>query len=79
MGFERNPLPNIQVDGQDVTDIVHNPHDGVIIPGKLLGFGIAFPEEIIDPEYGHKESNVGLLKFMKFVQRVLPAQKLASQ
>lgn len=76
MGFERNPLPDIRVDGKALCDIAHNPHTGAIIPGKLYGFGIAFPEEITDPEHGHKEPNVGLMKFMSFVQEVLLPQQL---
>ena len=76
VGFQRNALPDITVDGERLTDIKHDPRSGVIIPGKLFGFGIAFPEEITDPEFGHQEANVGLMKFMKFVRRTLPAQQL---
>lgn len=78
VGFQRNALPHITVDSEAVTDMAHDPHSGVIIPGKLYGYGIAFPEEIIDPEYRHRESSVGLLKFMKYVRRVLPAQSLCN-
>lgn len=74
VGFERNPLPDISVDGRQVTDIKHDRNTGTIFPGKLYGFGIAFPEEIIDAEFGHKEPNVGLFKFMRFTRRVLMSQ-----
>ena len=57
-------------------DIEHDKHSGVIIPGKLYGYGIAFPEEVIDPELGHTESSIGLWTFMQYVRRVLPAQHL---
>lgn len=77
-GFDRNPLPEISVDGERLGDVSHDPSSGAIIPGKLYGYGIAFPEEITDPEYGHKESNVGLWKFMRYVRDVLPAQNLCT-
>ncbi|KAK5036960.1 hypothetical protein LTR13_005340 [Exophiala sideris] len=43
---------------------------GDIIPG-LLGAGIAFPEAVTDP-LGNNESAVGMWKFMKYLQRVMP-------
>ena len=77
-GFDRNPLPEISVDGERLGDVSHDPSSGAIISGKLYGYGIGFPEEITDPEYGHKESNVGLWKFMRYVRDVLPAQNLCT-
>lgn len=59
-------------------DAQHDKHTGAIIPGRLYGYGIAFPEEVTDPEYGHKESNVGLWKFMRYAREVLPAQQLCA-
>ncbi|KAK9820690.1 hypothetical protein WJX74_007121 [Apatococcus lobatus] len=50
IGFKRSPLPAITVDGVPLRDIEHDKHTGVIIPGKLYGYGIAFPEEVIDPD-----------------------------
>jgi hypothetical protein len=35
----------------------------------LYGTGIAFPEEVQDPE-GHVEAAVGFAKFLKFAERV---------
>ena len=78
VGFQRNALPDITVDGQPLADVRHDPQSGVIVSGSLYGYGIAFPEEIRDPQFGVKESNVGLLKFMKFVRKVLPAQQLCT-
>ena len=78
VGFQRNTLPSITVDGKPLKDVTYDAHSGAIIPGSLYGYGIAFPEEIKDPEYGHKEPNVGLLKFMKYIRRALPAQSLCS-
>ncbi len=77
-GFKRNALPDISMDGRPVKDIHHDRHSGAIIPGKLYGFGIAFPEEVIDPEFGHKENNIGLWKFMRYTREALPAQKLCA-
>lgn len=74
VGFERNTLPEITVDGKQLQSIQHDKQTGTIIPDKLFGFGIAFPEEVTDPEYGHKELNVGLWKFMRFARRVIQSQ-----
>ena len=74
VGFERNALPKITVNGKQLQDIQHDKHTGTIIPDKLFGFGIAFPEEVTDAEFGHKEASVGLWKFMRFARRVLQSQ-----
>ncbi|MFI4962723.1 MAG: FAD-dependent oxidoreductase [Legionellales bacterium] len=54
----------------DYEDTHHNPHVGIIGPG-LFGLGIAYPEYKADP-YGSFESQVGLWKFMQYLQKVLP-------
>ncbi len=43
---------------------------GIIAPG-LFGCGIAFPERVVD-RAGNVEYNVGLLKFARFLDRVVP-------
>jgi cation diffusion facilitator CzcD-associated flavoprotein CzcO len=48
----------------------YNPHVGIIAPG-LFGFGIAYPEMKADP-FGNIESQVGLWKFMLYLNKVLP-------
>jgi len=48
----------------------YNPHVGIIAPG-LFGFGIAYPEIKSDP-FGSTESQVGLWKFMVYLNKVLP-------
>ncbi|ODN43392.1 FAD-dependent oxidoreductase [Piscirickettsia litoralis] len=50
--------------------LVHNPCNGIIAPG-LFGLGIGFPERIQDP-YGHQEANVGVLKFMNTITKLMP-------
>ena len=51
-------------------DTKHNPYVGIIGPG-LFGFGIAYPELKSDP-FGSVESQVGLWKFMVYLNKVLP-------
>jgi hypothetical protein len=53
-----------------LSKLVHNSKSGIIAPG-LFGAGIAFPEETVDP-FGNVETSVGLWKFMKYFQRVVP-------
>lgn len=48
----------------------YNPHVGIIAPG-LFGLGIAYPEIKSDP-FGSIESQVGLWKFMVYLNKVLP-------
>lgn len=76
IGFECTPLPEVTVDGDLLVDISHDRHSGAIIPGKLHGYGIAFPEEVTDRECGHKEPYVGLWKFMRYIRKALPAESL---
>ena len=66
VGFEKRK--NIVIG--DYEDTRHNSHVGIIGPG-LFGFGIAYPEEKADP-FGSVESQVGLWKFMVYLNRVLP-------
>lgn len=66
VGFEKRKSLVI---GDYETD-QHNPHVGIIGPG-LFGLGIAYPELRADP-YGTFESQVGLWKFMVYLNRVLP-------
>ncbi len=48
----------------------YNPHVGIIAPG-LFGLGIAYPE--IKPDiFGSVEAQVGLWKFMVYLNKVLP-------
>lgn len=48
----------------------YNPRVGIIGPG-LFGFGIGFPELKADP-FGYEEYQVGLWKFMVYLNKVLP-------
>jgi len=66
VGFEKRK--NIVVG--DYEDIQHNPHVGIIGPG-LFGLGIAYPETKADP-FGIVESQVGLWKFMVYLNKVMP-------
>jgi len=33
-GFDRNPLPEISIDGEPLQDLGHDRHSGAIIPGE---------------------------------------------
>lgn len=48
----------------------HNPYVGIIGPG-LFGLGIAYPETKADI-YGNVESQVGLWKFMVYLNKIMP-------
>lgn len=54
----------------DYEQAEYNPHVGIIGPG-LFGLGIAFPEHKTDP-FGSVESQVGLWKFMTYLNNVMP-------
>jgi cation diffusion facilitator CzcD-associated flavoprotein CzcO len=54
----------------DYEHAVYNPHMGIIGPG-LFGLGIAYPE-IKEDRFGTVESQVGLWKFMMYLNKVLP-------
>ena len=65
-GFtKRNTLAISDYDHND-----YNPHVGIIGPG-LFGFGIGYPEIKPDP-YGCVETQVGLWKFMVYLDKVMP-------
>lgn len=66
VGFESRR--SIQING--CTDQTYNPHHGIISPG-LFGIGIGYPELKPDP-YGYQETQVGLLKFAKYIQSIFP-------
>ncbi|KTD31981.1 FAD-dependent oxidoreductase [Legionella maceachernii] len=66
VGFEKRT--NITIDDYQQAD--YNPHVGIIGPG-LFGLGIAYPEKRADP-YGSFEWQVGLWKFMVYLNRVMP-------
>ena len=56
-----------------ISDYAHhdyNPHVGIIGPG-LFGVGIAYPEVKPDP-FGSVETQVGLWKFMTYLNKVMP-------
>ncbi|CDZ77715.1 Pyridine nucleotide-disulphide oxidoreductase [Legionella massiliensis] len=67
VGFERRN--NIVIG--DYEHASYNPHVGIIGPG-LFGLGIAYPELKPDP-FGSVESQVGLWKFMAYLNKVMPA------
>jgi hypothetical protein len=79
IGYTRNNLPRIfigeeQVDEEGLEYDMHTSGFRRKKQGKgnvkgLFGCGIAFPEEIEDPE-GHVEAAVGLAKFFNFAERV---------
>jgi hypothetical protein len=66
VGFERRNTISIG----DYEHANYNPHVGIIGPG-LFGLGIGYPEVKSDP-FGTIESQVGLWKFMVYLNKVLP-------
>lgn len=66
VGFNRNPLPRIVVDGEELVNVEYDPSNGRIAEG-LFGYGIAFPERTTDP-HGNRELAVGLWKFMRYAR-----------
>lgn len=74
VGFIRNPLPKIVVNGEELVDVEYDPLTGRIADG-LFGYGIAFPERTTDP-YGNRELAVGLWKFMRYVRATVPKHAL---
>lgn len=78
VGFERDPLPDLSVDGRALvpkfdheSGAFRDEGTGRVVKG-LFGAGIAFPERVVDP-YGNVELAVGFFKFMKFAKRVCPS------
>lgn len=66
VGFEKR---NNLIIG-DYEDTRYNPHIGIIGPG-LFGLGIAYPELKPDP-FGTFEVQVGLWKFMTYLNKIMP-------
>ena len=66
VGFEQRK--NIVIGDYDQAG--YHPHVGIIGPG-LFGFGIAYPQVKPDP-FGSVETQVGLWKFMTYLNAVLP-------
>ena len=62
------PRTTISVTDYEHTD--YNPHVGIIGPG-LFGFGIGYPEVKASP-MGYIETQVGLWKFMAYLNKVIP-------
>ncbi|OQV07074.1 hypothetical protein CLAIMM_11560 isoform 1 [Cladophialophora immunda] len=77
IGYTRDPLPRLSVDGTTLEGITHDPTKGLLLDGNghavphAYGAGIAFPERVTDPA-GNTESAVGLWKFIKYLHRVAP-------
>lgn len=69
IGFEPRSEP--VVDGK--TKLTHDPSTGVIAPG-LFGCGFAFPEIATD-EFGKPVERVGLIRFARYLARVVPLWK----
>lgn len=77
VGFKRNPLPTLAVNGASPQRLEHisvtggfEDEQGDTIYG-LYGAGIAWPEKVLDPG-GDVEYAVGLAKFMRYLSRVVP-------
>ena len=75
IGYQRNALPKLYHENERIDkDIAFDMHSSgfklgqASVPG-LYGAGIAFPEEVADPD-GNVEAAVGLAKFFKFAERV---------
>lgn len=66
VGFEPRTLPNTP----QLRGLTYNDRNGIIAPG-LFGLGIAFPEKVED-HFGNEEYNVGIWKFMNYLNKVLP-------
>ncbi|MGQ3888050.1 FAD/NAD(P)-binding protein [Legionella sp. CNM-1927-20] len=67
VGFERRNT--ITING--LSYFPYDPHVGIIAPG-VFGLGIAYPELKADP-FGIVETQVGLWKFMTYLDKVMPA------
>lgn len=66
VGFHANQ--SIKIEGVNIN--YYDRHTGILALG-LYGFGIAFPEKVTD-RYGITELSVGLFKFARYLERVLP-------
>ncbi len=72
IGFEPR---KIRIEGKRVEG--YDPITGVMAQG-LFGCGIAFPERVVD-RAGNMEYNVGILKFARYLDRVVPMWMEAAQ
>jgi len=78
IGFKRESLPHLSIDGADLQEVTYDPESGSLQNGRgyavphLYGAGIAFPERVTDPA-GNTEHAVGMWKFVKYLQRVVPS------
>jgi hypothetical protein len=80
IGFKRRGIPNVIVDGKVVGEIGYDNKEAKLTgDGKVLenayGFGIAFPQETVDP-VGNVETSVGIWKFRKYVTKVIKGDDL---
>lgn len=66
VGFETRKLPLIQ----NYESCSYDDKTGIIAP-NLFGFGIAYPQGKLSP-LGHQETQVGMWKFMTYLNQVLP-------
>ena len=66
IGFETRLPPETP----QYPELKYNETNGIIGPG-LFGLGIAYPQKVEDP-LGNQEYNVGLWKFMNYLETVLP-------
>jgi hypothetical protein len=66
VGFKKRSNINIR----NYPEVQYDSHLGIIAPG-LFGLGIAYPELITNP-FGSTEYQVGLWKFMAYLQKILP-------
>ncbi|ORX41235.1 pyridine nucleotide-disulfide oxidoreductase-domain-containing protein [Kockovaella imperatae] len=83
IGYEPNPIPQLFIGSERINDKLEfdMKTSGFRLTGfdqdkterglvrGLFGCGIAFPEEVADPE-GNVEAAVGVAKFFKFTERV---------
>ena len=65
IGFTPRPRPETP----QFPDLSYNDSNGIIAPG-LFGLGIAYPQKVVDP-FGNVEHNVGLWKFMTYLNQVM--------
>lgn len=78
IGFTRNSIPQLAINGTKVEGITYDPIQGSLLDNEghaiphTYGAGIAFPERVTDPA-GNTEHAVGLWKFIKYLQRVVPS------
>ncbi|EXJ90437.1 hypothetical protein A1O1_03538 [Capronia coronata CBS 617.96] len=84
IGYNRNPLPSLFVDDRPLEKLAYDGstgsfqnEQGQYVPG-LHGAGIAFPEKVVDPA-GNVEHAVGMWKFMKYLEKVVPLWEVGKQ